>query len=57
MGSIEPNDWTITVQPTSETRRKVSIQTEPVESRLNPDGLGYDLYSRRKISQVVKANM
>ncbi len=50
MGSIDPGERSITSQPISETKRKVSIQTDPVEPRLNHDSLGYDL--RRKISQV-----
>lgn len=51
MGSIDP---TVSVQPIFETKRKVSIQTEPAESRLSYDSLGYDLHTtRRKISQVI----
>lgn len=46
----------VILQPISETKRKVSIQTEPTESRLNYDSLGYDLHSRRKISQVTMCN-
>lgn len=53
MGSADPGE-AVTVQPTSETKRKVSIQSDPVaESRLGYDNLGYDLHPRRKISQVI----
>lgn len=52
MGSADPGE-AVTVQPTSETKRKVSIQSDPVaESRIGYDNLGYDLHPRRKISQV-----
>jgi len=52
MGGPDPGE-AVTVQPTSETKqRKVSIASDPVgESRLGYDNLGYDLPSRRKISQ------
>lgn len=53
MGSADPGE-AVTVQPTTETKRKVSIQSDPVaESRLGYDNLGYDLHPRRKISQVI----
>lgn len=43
----------ITTQPVAETKRKVSMASDPVsESRLGHDNLGYDLNPRRKISQV-----
>lgn len=43
----------ITIQPVAEQKRKVSMASDPVsESRLGYDNLGYDLHSRRKISQV-----
>lgn len=52
MGSADPGE-AVTVQPTTDTKRKVSIQSDPVaESRLGYDNLGYDLHPRRKISQV-----
>lgn len=55
MGSADPGEAVTVVQPTSETKRKVSIQSDPVaESRLGYDNLGYDLHPRRKISQVMK---
>lgn len=54
MDSIDPGDQIIIVQPISETKRKVSIQAEPTESRLSYDSLGYDLHPRRKISQVTR---
>lgn len=54
MNSNDPGEQVVIVQPSSETKRKVSIQTEPTEPRLNYDSLGYDLHSRRKISQVRK---
>ncbi|KAJ6649754.1 Sodium/hydrogen exchanger 9B2 [Pseudolycoriella hygida] len=51
MGSADPGE-AVTVQPTSESKRKVSIQSDPVaEARLGYDNLGYDLHPRRKISQ------
>lgn len=50
MGSIEP---AVIVPQIIEPKRKVSIQTEPTESRLSYDSLGYDLHPRRKISQVI----
>lgn len=52
MGSADPGE-AVTVQPSAELKRKVSIQSDPVaESRLGYDNLGYDLHPRRKISQV-----
>lgn len=53
MGSGDPGESPVTVQPTSETKRKVSIQSDPVsEARLGYDNFAYDLHPRRKISQV-----
>lgn len=44
----------ITIQPVGESKRKVSMASDPVsESRLGHDNLGYDLNPRRKISQVI----
>lgn len=55
MGS---NDPVVTVQPISETKRKVSIQSDPVAESRSYENLGYnvgyDLYPRRKISQVMR---
>lgn len=48
MSSIDANERNLTVPPLSETKRKVSIQ----EPRLSADNLGFDLHTRRKISQV-----
>lgn len=51
MGSADPVE-AVTVQPTSDTKRKVSIQSDPVsESRLSYDNYGYEVHPRRKISQ------
>lgn len=56
MTVTEPGDAPITVQPSNEPKRRVSIASDPVsESRLAYDNLGYDLYPRRKISQVNNA--
>lgn len=44
---------TITLQPPAESKRRVSMASDPVsEPRLGYDNLGYDLHPRRKISQV-----
>lgn len=44
---------TPTTEAAVEPKRRVSIANDPVaESRLGYDNLGYDLYPRRKISQV-----
>ncbi|XP_037024313.1 sodium/hydrogen exchanger 9B1-like isoform X3 [Bradysia coprophila] len=51
MGSADPVE-AVTVQPTSDTKRKVSIQSDPVsEARLSYDNYGYEVHPRRKISQ------
>lgn len=53
MGSRDSGELVVTVQPTSETKHRVSIQSDPlVESRLG-DNLAYDIHSRRKASQVM----
>lgn len=52
MSSFGSGTSVVNVQPTSEVKRKVSIQSDrAAESRLSYDNLGYDF--QRKISQVI----
>ncbi|KAJ6637937.1 Sodium/hydrogen exchanger 9B2 [Pseudolycoriella hygida] len=52
MSSIDSGERPISSQSMSETKRKVSIQAEPIEPRTSYDSLGVDLYARRKVSQT-----
>lgn len=59
MSLIDPNERNVTeqVQPITDTKRKVSDTKRKVsiqEFGLNGDSVGYDLHSRRKISQVIR---